>query len=111
MSKPKHTPDWKLSSIDPEGLTVVSGAGVDRTLVTRFKRPEDAARAVACVNACEGIEDPADLRAQRDELLAACQQMNYYMSQMGWDVNANGDEVYSVIVLRAAIARAEGRKP
>jgi hypothetical protein len=28
-----------------------------------------AQRAEACVNACEGIEDPADLRRQRDELL------------------------------------------
>lgn len=31
----------------------------------------NAARIVECVNACEGIENPADLRKQRDELLKA----------------------------------------
>lgn len=29
-------------------------------------------RIVACVNACAGIPDPTALRAQRDQLLAAC---------------------------------------
>lgn len=33
----------------------------------------NAARIVACVNACAGIADPADLRAQRDALLEAAQ--------------------------------------
>lgn len=32
----------------------------------------DTDRIVACVNACADIEDPADLRKQRDDLLAVC---------------------------------------
>lgn len=32
-------------------------------------------RIIACVNACEGIADPAELRKQRDELLATCKTM------------------------------------
>lgn len=37
--------------------------------------PADRARAAACVTACEGIEDPADLRRQRDILLKACKDV------------------------------------
>jgi len=32
----------------------------------------NAKRIVSCVNACSGIEDPTDLRKQRDELIEAC---------------------------------------
>lgn len=35
----------------------------------------DNARAVACVNACEGIDDPSDLRKQRDALLFSCREL------------------------------------
>lgn len=51
--------------------------------VTMFDIMEDndvsfARRAVACVNACEGIEDPADLRRQRDILLKACKDLQQH---------------------------------
>lgn len=36
----------------------------------------NARRVVACVNACEGIDDPTDMRKQRDELLNALKDMN-----------------------------------
>lgn len=43
----------------------------------------NAARIVACVNACEGVADPADLRVQRDELLAALRALVRQCEYMG----------------------------
>jgi tagatose-1,6-bisphosphate aldolase len=78
MSKQFHSPEpWDYSRkfiFDNEACIVADCA--DR---------QDAARIVACVNACEGIEDPEDfiktaekavheaakILSQRDELLAA----------------------------------------
>ena len=67
---------------------------------------DNAARIVACVNACEGIDDPADLRAQRDELLAACEallQQCEYIASESPEAMAHPD----LVAARAAIARAE----
>lgn len=69
----------------------------------------NAARIVACVNACAGMADPASeisaLKAQRDELLAACKAA---LGACGLHpfVRAEIDEV--VPTLRSAIAKAEG---
>ena len=61
----------------------------------------NAHRIVACVNACEGIADPAELRAQRDELLAALRGLldDPYLRD---PINAD-----RMAPARAAIARAE----
>lgn len=124
MSGTKYSPNWKLSSIDPEGITVISGGGVDRMLVARFKRTEDAQRAVACENACEGLDDPAELRAQRDQLLRACKRILEHAEPCNCDeyddcdhpIDADGNPMrlsasdYSALPqIIAAIARAEGR--
>lgn len=41
----------------------------------------NAHRIVACVNACEGIEDPAELRRQRDEAVTL---MKDFTDEFGW---------------------------
>jgi hypothetical protein len=64
-------------------------------------RAATAERIVACVNACEGIADPASLRAQRDELLAALREMLAH-ARTTRDRNAHAEGR-----ALAAIARAE----
>lgn len=65
-------------------------------------------RAVACVNALAGIEDPATyiatLKAQRDDLLEACRSANGDMKWAEREANANFRS--SIILCDAAIANA-----
>jgi hypothetical protein len=42
-------------------------------------------RGAACVNACEGIEDPADLRRQRDDALGVVRRFLELACADGWD--------------------------
>jgi hypothetical protein len=89
------------------------------------------ARIVACVNACEGIENPAnarcnsghqagpirlwdcpvcvtELRAQRDALFEAAKLiMLRRLPQLNFDLEGQDD----MLALQAAIAKAEGRAP
>jgi hypothetical protein len=77
----KHTPEPWL--VDPDEPTIhaidrrvlIADCRVTQVAATRPPREPgvddaNADRIVACVNACAGIADPADLRRQRDELLA-----------------------------------------
>lgn len=104
MNAPKHTPEpWRIfSSAQPS--CIVDDAGD----ICRARSPLDAARIVACVNACAGMDDPsaeiARLRAQRTELakaLRACVD-NYY--------NSEGDEQSCAKAGRAALAALEGKR-
>ena len=63
----KYAAECKLS--EEKGIVLDSKGEV--LAVTRVDRLDFANRIVACVSACEGIEDPADLRKQRDELVEA----------------------------------------
>lgn len=66
--------------------SVMSGDMV-LTVCKRYDRPKqnraNAYRIVECWNACDGIEDPTQLRKQRDDLLAAAikaqKQLNYLL--------------------------------
>jgi hypothetical protein len=65
--------------------------------------PDTMRRIVACVNACAGIADPADLRKQRDELLAAINELVGVIED-GYLPLPNGTIMSEA---RAAIANAE----
>jgi hypothetical protein len=85
----QHTPDrlrWTGSDDDWPSDDEWSGlivAEADDTLVCEVFADEssiaeaaaNAARLVACWNACTGIRDPESLRKQRDELLAALKNL------------------------------------
>lgn len=85
-------------------------------------RAATADRIVACVNACEGIADPASLRAQRDELLAALRRVVEHAPEfaptpehydddereIAWTNGHNVAAWDAANIARAAIARAEG---
>jgi hypothetical protein len=80
MSAPKHTPGpWKYrfnKAAEEAGVKFVKDI-VDRngeSIAERAVEP-DAARIVACVNACEGIEDPLMLR------VAACEALSHFRVQ------------------------------
>lgn len=62
----------------------------------------DGDRICACVNACAGITNPAELRGQRDELLEACKFV------MKASIVCPEDLETEVEMCRAAIARCEG---
>lgn len=69
----KHTPEpWAHA---PEGMIVSLAPDTqpEDAVVANIK-PKDASRIVTCVNACAGMTDPeaeiAELKRQRDELLA-----------------------------------------
>ena len=71
-----HTPEpWVLSG--HVNKCSISGHSVIRdqggTPIGYIAYSDDASRAIACVNACSGMEDPAaeiaELKRQRDELL------------------------------------------
>lgn len=79
-----HTPEPWVMDYNRFGTPIVTGCnlkGAKEDLICILScrilaRAEvNAARIVACVNACEGMVDPAaeiaELKAQRDELLAA----------------------------------------
>lgn len=66
-----HTPEpWKTEGgpeiYDATDCLIVYVDGCPK--ITTAEDDANAARIVACVNACAGIENPEDLRRQRDEL-------------------------------------------
>jgi hypothetical protein len=147
MSQPKHTPGpWRIAhnSIEADGMPTwrslnprSSDPETSRAPVCRFREPSygdwpeqsvellnrtneaNAARIVACVNACEGFEDPADLRAQRDELLKALKAVYIPFCNLVDQANQFSSEGISaeeylrfmgmVSQMHKGIARAEGR--
>lgn len=69
---------------------------------------ENETRIVACVNACAGIDDPADLRRQRDELLQVLKEVNDNVEEpLSW---IKGDDPGMWDRVETAIAKAEGEK-
>ena len=125
----KHTPEpWGLVG-EPNGYTVwnVVDDGVNPGCVGRIlarvcgaavnveEEEANGARIVACVNACAGIDDPADLRKQRDDLLAA---LNWYANADNYRFGFTGsyDDRNTMIemdrgrIAREAIRKAEGKE-
>lgn len=98
---PAHTPGV-CAGIKEKGrrnCMVIRNLDIKEIAVCRGSNYEaDAARIADCWNACEGIANPADLRLQRDELLAACKSIIKNMPE-GW----------SMKLVQDAIAKAEGR--
>lgn len=62
----------------------------------------NAARIVACVNACEGIDDPSAIR----EVVEAAKRALNYIANTESEL---GIELQSGDMLRAALAKLEGR--
>ena len=81
----------------------------NRTLVKWFI-VENARRIAACVNACAGMEDPAaeiaELKRQRDELLAAMKTIANSEEFHGDSFICDFDSLQSVA--RASISKAKG---
>jgi hypothetical protein len=76
----------------------------------RMSNDEVFARMHACVRACEGIEDPAELRAQRDDLLAVAKRaLKFFDNQKARPIALIGRSLDDT--LRDLIARAEGSQP
>jgi hypothetical protein len=80
-----------------EPLYGVAGIEIERDV-----DEANAARIVACVNACEGIEDPSVV----PEMLAALKSAHYWICS---DISL-GEMQSTRDMLSAIIARAEGRK-
>lgn len=116
----KHTPEpWYV-----EANFIVGVLGDIDTRVNVYDHdPGNRDRIVACVNACAGMADPASeiaaLKAQRDELLAACKEANEWLVAMTLKAAFNQenkvaqDEASQIVRevsshLSAAIANAEG---
>lgn len=83
MSTLKHMREpWKIKANFADSILIT---GPEEALdpwiaqVISTNRKANAERIVACVNACEGMEDPAAeiaaLKAQRNELLAALEEL------------------------------------
>lgn len=87
-------PDWtedNHSCVHP----ITGGYGTD----------DDVPRAIACVNACAGFADPAELRTQRDDLLAVARRARatcVCTSTMRHDIPCLS------CMARLAVAEAEG---
>jgi hypothetical protein len=116
----KHTPGL----VEATGNGIHSGARcVALTYMEpREQRQADARRIAACWNACEGIADPAELRAQRDELLAALRAFaelslpedhtDYTPDELA-EMSVEGEQFIrrdDIRKARAAIAQAERSK-
>jgi hypothetical protein len=67
---PKHAPEPWMRGGEARPHYVYTSEPNGSFAVANFASPSNAARAVACVNACAGIEDPAAALAEvRAELL------------------------------------------
>lgn len=121
----KHTPEpWHACSAN-DGKCICQGViATDGTTIAHFYGDDDCGiegvteqcpnveeghanrhRAAACVNACAGIPDPADLRRQRDELLAACHGAMLGITEHQGGMHTIGRN--AVDILREAIAACE----
>ena len=109
-----HTPGpWRVAPTSDyaSGVNVAAGSHSFIALFGERGNPQveaDAERAVACVNACEGIADPG----AAPELLAAMKwlfdKLDNRNGKLTFDGVADSDEWQAQA--RAAIARATGEK-
>ena len=75
----------------------------------REQQEANADRIVACVNACAGIEDPAELRRQRDELLDALTCLRNRINECSEHPEISASECYDSfyrVLVDAAIENA-----
>lgn len=83
MTDKKHTKEpWRISDDPdyPEAViltdeTIIADANIFGANSSKKKNMANAKRIVECVNACAGIENPLDLRRQRDELREALETL------------------------------------
>lgn len=87
MSETRHTPEpWEIEVWGHELFGVYPNPAGPEGVIARVteggaENKANAHRIVACVNACAGIADPADLRRQRDELLAALHGLHGWLAK------------------------------
>lgn len=104
----KYSPEpWEVRG---ENRTIIDDrfGSVATTSYSNAKTTEKFAnsdRIVACVNACAGIADPAELRAQRDDLLAVCRMLSAIET---CDKSVPVGFIEARSAADAAIAKAEG---
>jgi hypothetical protein len=125
VNQTKHTPEpWIVSDRytgrgGPLFTTTIAGKSGKAQRSENFKEQEaNVARAVACVNACTGMTDPekevAELRKQRDELLAAVKALLPHVEDMiaradpGYEDTSHYSDATAVRLARAAIKNAGG---
>lgn len=108
MSTFKHTPEpWHISGIHPRNIHIGSMAS-PMVLASmndiHTQTPENAARIVACVNACAGIDDPAaeiaGLRANYKELCDIRADKVLFLPRPGYSEGA--------ISINLSVAEQEG---
>jgi hypothetical protein len=105
----KHTPGpWRADEFvgcifDPDGKPIMTGG------IGHREAWANAARIVACVNALEGIDDPAAARVLLDEpRMAAATDMLHALKLAQGAISPECAVTYETV--KAAIAKAEGRK-
>lgn len=100
-----------IANVNPKSFCCVGGDFVE------MPSADNARRIVACVNACAGMGDPtaeiAELKRQRDELLAALEAFSNYIhaeqcSTDGPVHYSDGQLTALAVMARKAIAKAKG---
>lgn len=98
----KHTPEpWYQESDGGGSIIAADPQCVEVIGSTDGKKwQENARRIVACVNACAGMADPAKeiakLKAERDELLAAMEEISCFENGSGFSGD-KADEILAKI--------------
>ena len=117
---PQHTPEpW---GYDGHGINDHAGRRLAKVSIEQFystgRNPEfdaNSERIVACVNAMQGIENPADFvrrEGAATQLIAACLQMfEALASRGGWTDSWMDDVVSAAAAVRDAALKSMGEKP
>jgi hypothetical protein len=119
----KHTPEpWEFKDTEMKitgagdwfGLQVIANVSPKMSFTKGMgTQCANAARIVACVNACAGMDDPAGeierLRAEREQLLAALEDFvtDYHLWQSGQENSP--ETVYHIA--KEAIAKVKQTNP
>lgn len=100
MDKPKPTPGpWAVKNLNSKNTIFIVSENSYVAQTPDFgteKSPQelaDAERIVSCVNAMDGIEDPALLRACFDEILREI-RLAYNSVPDGYETIASGEKIY-----------------